>query len=59
MDILLQLLPEIVTLVIAVGIAVARTTPNSLDDKVARLAEDNQKAITRAIRNIARSEKSR
>jgi len=56
-DILLSILPELVVLVTAVAVAVARTTDNSLDDKVARLARDNQKQITGAIRDLVRDEK--
>jgi len=59
MEIVLDFLPELVTLVIAVAVAVARTTDNKLDDKIAGLASDNKSAITKTIRNLVRDEDRR
>ena len=56
MDILFELIPHIVTLVVAVGVAVSRTTSNKLDDKIAQLAKDNKASITNAIRSLAKEE---
>mgnify|MGYP006424481863 CR=1 FL=1 len=53
MDIVLSVLPELVTLVIAVGIVFARTTDNAIDDKVFKLAQDNKPGIVSAIRGVA------
>ena len=57
MDFLISILPEIITVLVAVGIAVARTTDNSLDDKVANLAQDNQKSIRKAIEGLIAQDK--
>ena len=59
MDFLLSVLPEIITVVVAVGVAVARTTSNSLDNKVANLAQDNQKAIRQAIEGLIAEDKAK
>lgn len=53
MDVLISVLPELVTLVIAVGLVFARTTDNALDDKIFKLAQKNKSGIVTAIRGVA------
>lgn len=52
MDIVLNLLPEIITFLVAVGIAVARTTDTKIDDKVAKLVKNNRSQLTSAVRTL-------
>ncbi len=52
MEIVVEILPELVTLVIAVGVAVARTTDTQIDNKLAKLARDNKSGIVGAIRSV-------
>lgn len=52
MEIVVDVLPELVVLVIAVGVAVARTTENSIDNKLAKLAQENKSGIISAIRSV-------
>lgn len=52
MEVVVDVLPELVVLVIAVGVAVARTTENSIDNKLAKLAQENKSGIISAIRSV-------
>lgn len=52
MDILIELLPHIVTVTIAAGVAFARTTDTALDDKLFKLAQDNKSGIITAIKSL-------
>jgi len=51
-DILVDLIPEIVTLVIAAAIVFARTTETAIDDKVAKAAKKHKPGIIGAIRTV-------
>jgi len=52
MDVIVNFLPELVTLVIAIGVAVSRTTDNKIDDKVAKLAEKHESKLTNAVKRL-------
>jgi len=52
MEIVLSFVPELVTLVIAVAVAVARTTDTQIDNKRAKLAQENKGGIVTAIRSV-------
>lgn len=56
LEIVANLVPEIVTLVIAVAVAVARTTETSIDNKLAKLARNNKGGIISAIRSVIGSD---
>lgn len=57
MDIVLSFLPELVTLLVAVGVAVARTTDNAIDDKVFKLAKNNKPGLVNGLRSLLREDK--
>lgn len=56
MEFLTDLLPELVTLLIAAGIAVARTTENAIDNKVFKIARDRKSGIVNGLRSLLRDE---
>jgi hypothetical protein len=59
MDVIVDFLPELVTLVVAVAVAVARTTDNKIDDKVARLAEKHESKLTGAVKRLVQDDKAK
>jgi hypothetical protein len=59
MDILVELLPAIISALVAIGVAVARTTDNKIDDKVARLAEKHESKLTGAVKRLVQDDKAK
>jgi len=57
-EVLLSIIPEIVAVVLAAAVAVARTTDTKIDDKVAELAQDNTKKINRAVKSLLDEEEN-
>jgi hypothetical protein len=51
--------PELVTLVIAIAVAISRTTDNKIDDKVARLAEKHESKLTGAVKRLVQDDKAK
>lgn len=56
MEIVLSVLPELVALLIAVAFVVARTTDTAIDNKLAKLAQENKGGIVKAIRSVLGSD---
>jgi hypothetical protein len=52
MEVLFDLIPEIIGFVIAVGVAVARTTETAIDNKVAKMAKNHQSQIKSAVKEL-------
>lgn len=54
-DLFMSILPELVTVLIAVGTAIARTTDSAIAKRLSRMARNNEGEIITAIKNIASS----
>jgi hypothetical protein len=52
MDIVIEVLIALVPAIIAGAVAIARTTDNKIDDKVAKLAQNNSSRIKGALRSV-------
>jgi len=59
LDVILDFIPELIGIVIAIGVAVARTTDNKIDDKVARLAEKHESKLTGAVKRLVQDDKAK
>jgi hypothetical protein len=59
MELLTELLPAIISALVAIGVAVARTTDNKIDDKVARLAEKHESKLTGAVKRLVSDDKAK
>jgi hypothetical protein len=59
MEIVTELLPAIISALVAIGVAVARTTDNKIDDKVARLAEKHESKLTGAVKRLVQDDQAK